>query len=231
MYREDVFSETVSNMFSAFRSQAELFTMKILNMILLSAVIGAVCLLFFVWKRKEWVTTGLNFVFLILSWSMYAAGDAMLTYVFSLTALAVSGIRLLFLKDLRSAVTGILLSAGLLSALMVLPSKSYGSRLIVPLYLFLCLVLILCTSEYPAVSYGLQIGLFAFSSILLFLTCPHYLYNYRIEMKNEAYLKEMKTTHELWYDVDYDKGKLNHETLDNIVGIKLTEAVSISRGI
>lgn len=205
MYRENVFSETVSNMFALFRSQAELFTKNVFNMILLTAAIATVCFLYFVVKKEEWITVGFNLSMLALSWLMYINGDDWLAFLFSLIALAASGIRLLLMKELRSAFPGILLSSGLVSVIMVLPSKSFGSRLIVPLYLFLSLVLIFCVLDFPFMSFGLQIGFFLLATVLMKITYPHYLYNYKIEMKNEAFLKEMKTTHELWYDVDYDK--------------------------
>ena len=205
MYRENVFSDTAGNMMSVFSSQAKLFTMHFWNLLLLSAVIVFICI-FYLTGNKEWILVGFNAVFLLISWITYLVGDTFITYIFMMATLIVTGVRLIFSRRIRMLVIGILLSSGFLSAMMVLPSQSFGSRLIVPMYLFLSLALVACMAGWPRASCGLQAGLFVGCTLLMGVTCPHYIHNYRVEMRNESYLKELPQTHELWYDVDYDRG-------------------------
>ena len=205
MYRENVFSDTAANIMSVFSSQSELFQMHIWNQLLLTAALLITCCLFFLKEKRELLTAGMILLFLFLSWIMYLIRDSFLSGAFLMIALAVTGIRLLFSRSLRKALTGILCSSGFVASMMVLPSQSTGSRLIVPMYLFLSLVLLLCTVDYPLIAGRAELGIFLIASLVIGAALPHYIHNYRVEMKNEAYLKELKTTHELWYDVDYDR--------------------------
>ena len=156
-------------------------------------------------KKKGVFIFVLDLLLILFSWALSLKEASLLSYVFCLMSLVCTGFRLIFEKHSRYAFEGMLLLSAFTATVMALPSESYGSRLIVPMYMLLSFLLVVCAASLPVVSSLLQISIFLFSTLLMYETGPHYLYNYRIETKNEQFMEQLKTTHELWYDVDYDK--------------------------
>lgn len=213
MEREQIVSDLGGNLVRMLRDQAGFFMEDLTFLLLLSFVVLLTAYLFFYNENQDifrFRKTGigvliLDTVLITLSWFLLINKAQVASYVICLFTLACTGFRLVIEMELRYVLRGILLLSSFVACVVVFPSQSYGSRLIVPMYMFLSFLLAVCAADFPFLSCTLQAAVFVLSTLLMVWTFPHYMYNYRMEIRNEQFREELKTTHELWYNVDYDK--------------------------
>lgn len=224
--RERLFKEQSGPFLQTLRrglmEQAELFSGYF-------AVLALLALLFFLFGLRFWRQSGKKAVsavlFLVplpaLAGLAFCREAAVLLPCFTvlLAVLLAEGL-FWWLKGDRAL--GVLLALAVGSVLVIASTQSSGPRTLAPFYLYIltvlaCLLAELCAGKEKRLAcVGIAVlaaaGLAYAGSDL-----PGYVYNYRVDQRNQAAVREARTTHELWYDMGYDMEYTHIKPSDNFL--------------